>query len=228
MNTNMLLYHKRNFFMRGILSLLLIYLSSGITLADILDANDNQTCETTTADNTSCFNDSTDDASTARTDAPIGGDTDMLTGSTDDASTAGTDASTDVEPAPCEPATYSNETRQVDLPYVEVPLYTDIDGKSILFTGIFSAILEIPFGFSDIQVKELTFIETIEQTNSCHAKFDPENGLLTIPILNVPTIIPSLTNNPISGPEVQCDATLQQSVLRPDVLSLIEFNCKLP
>ncbi|BAP58206.1 hypothetical protein THII_3909 [Thioploca ingrica] len=140
----------------------------------------------------------------------------------------GSDPITIGELASCEPATYSNETRQATLPYVEIPLYTDIDGKSILSIGLFSAILEIPFGFSDIQVKELTFISTIEQTNPCHPQFKPENGVLTIPVLNVPTIVPYLKSTPIFGPIVQCDATLQQSILRPDVLSLTGFNCVLP
>ena len=175
------------------------------------------------------------DTPPSETDNTPPSETDNTPPSGTDTPPSGTDtppSGTDTPPvngtAPCEPATYSNETRQVTNLSIEIPLYTDVDGKSILFTGLFSAILEIPFGFSDIQVKELTFIETIEQTNSCHAQFSPENGLLTIPFLTVPTIIPSLTNNPISGPNVQCDATLQQSILRPDVLSLIDFNCNLP
>jgi hypothetical protein len=135
---------------------------------------------------------------------------------------------TSSEPAPCEPATYSNETRQATLPYVEVPLYTDINGQAILSLGLFSATLGIPFGFSDIRVETLTFIETIAQTDPCHAQFTPANGLLTIPTLQVPTIVPYLKSEPISGPVVQCNAKLQQSILRPDVLSLIEFNCGLP
>lgn len=132
------------------------------------------------------------------------------------------------EPSPCEPATYSNDTRQATLPGVEVPLYTDVNGQAILSIGLFSATLEIPFGFSDIKVKTLTFIKTIAQTDPCHAQFTPENGLLTIPALKVPTIVPYLKSEPISGPIVQCNAKLQQSILRPDVLSLIEFNCGLP
>jgi alpha-tubulin suppressor-like RCC1 family protein len=132
------------------------------------------------------------------------------------------------EPTSCDPATYSNETREVTLPYVEVPLYTDVNGQAILSIGLFSATLGIPFGFSDIKVETLTFIKTIAQTDPCHAQFTPENGLLMIPALKVPTIVPYLKSEPISGPIVQCNAKLQQSILRPDVLSLIEFNCGLP
>ncbi|NJO18141.1 MAG: hypothetical protein HC877_21145 [Thioploca sp.] len=148
-----------------------------------------------------------------------------------DSTTPPTDSTlppTSSEPAPCEPATYDNEMRQVELPYVEIPLYTDINGQAILSIGLFSATLGIPFGFSDIQVETLTFLDTITQTDPCHAQFTPADGLLTIPTLQVPTIVPYLKNEPISGPPVQCNAKLQQSILRPDVLSLIEFNCGLP
>ena len=67
-----------------------------------------------------------------------------------------------------DPATYSNETRQAILPCVEIPLYTDVTGQPIELIGLYSTILEIPFGFSDFEVKEMTFSEIIETSNPMH------------------------------------------------------------
>ncbi len=127
-----------------------------------------------------------------------------------------------------EPATYSNETRQAILPCLEIPLYTDINGSSINITGLYSAVLEIPFGFSDFEAKELTFLEIIEEPNPTHARFNPDSGVLDIPRIDVPTTVPLLVGGTVPGPTLQCSAELQQSALRPEVLILQEFDCNLP
>lgn len=127
-----------------------------------------------------------------------------------------------------EPATYNNETRQAILPCVEIPLYTDINGSPINITGLYSAVLEIPFGFSDFEAKELTFLEIIEESNPTHARFNPDSGILDIPRIDVPTTVPLLVGGTVPGPTLQCSAELQQSVLRAEVLILQEFDCNLP
>ena len=134
------------------------------------------------------------------------------------------------EPAVCsdDPATYSNETRQAILPCVEIPLYTDINGSPINITGLYSAVLEIPFGFSDFEAKELTFLEIIEESNPAHARFNPDSGILDIPRIDVPTTVPLLVGGTVPGPILQCSAELQQSALRAEVLMLQEFDCNLP
>jgi len=126
------------------------------------------------------------------------------------------------------PATYSNETRQAILPCVEIPLYTDINGSPINITGLYSAVLEIPFGFSDFEAKELTFLEIIDESNPTHARFNPDTGILDIPRIDVPTTVPLLVGGTIPGPVLQCSAKLQQSALRAEVLMLQEFDCNLP
>ena len=127
-----------------------------------------------------------------------------------------------------DPATYSNETRQAILPCVEIPLYTDIAGRPIEFTGLYSAVLEIPFGFSDFEAKELNFLEIIEESNPSHARFNPDSGILDIPRIDVPTTVPLLDGETVPGPTLQCHAELQQSALRAEVLMLQEFDCNLP
>ena len=133
--------------------------------------------------------------------------------------------------SPVPPATYSNTTREAIIPCLEMQLYTDIDGKPLILDpalkGLYRAVLEIPFGFSDIEVKELTWIEDLTTSNSDTAKFDSETGILSIPTIEVPTIT-YITGETASGPIVNCYAVLRQSVLRPTVLSLTEFNCSLP
>ncbi|MCP3893148.1 MAG: hypothetical protein GY706_00740, partial [Bacteroides sp.] len=137
---------------------------------------------------------------------------------------------TNKEPLPllCKPATYSNDTRQAILPCVEVPLYTDVEGHPIELMGLYSAVMEIPFGFSDFEVKELTFLEIIETSNLLHAHFNPNTGILDIPRIDVPTIASLLGEGSADGPALQCSAILQQSVLRVEVLMLKELDCKLP
>ena len=127
-----------------------------------------------------------------------------------------------------EPATYSNETRQAILPCLEIPLYTDINGSPINITGLYSAVLEIPFGFSDFEAKELTFLEIIEESNPTHARFNPDSGILDIPRMDVPTTVPLLVGGTVPGPTLQCSAELQQSALRAEVLMLQKFDCNLP
>ena len=127
-----------------------------------------------------------------------------------------------------EPATYSNETRQAILPCLEIPLYTDINGSPINITGLYSAVLEIPFGFSDFEAKELTFLEIIEESNPTHARFNPDSGILDIPRIDVPTTVPLLVGGTVPGPTLQCSAELQQSALRAEVLMLQKFDCNLP
>ena len=131
-------------------------------------------------------------------------------------------------PDPCvQLPVYSNETRQATLPFVEMPLYLDIHGQAIQLTGLYSAMLEIPFGFSDFQIKELTFKEVLTESNSCHAKFTPDTGTLEIPKIRVPTITPALQKIPTSGLNAECQATLRQSLIRPEVFSLTQYNCDL-
>jgi predicted extracellular nuclease len=133
-------------------------------------------------------------------------------------------------PQSCElTASYSPDTRQAYLPYIEMPLYTDIDGQAVASTiGVFSGVLEIPFGFADFAVKELVFLNITEQSKSCHARFIPEEGKLQIPYIRVPTQITSLNNELILGVEMECSATLQQSILRREVFSLVALECHLP
>ena len=125
-------------------------------------------------------------------------------------------------------ATYSNDTRELHLPCVEAPLYTDITGQMVeVGLGLYSAILQIPFGFSDFEVKELSFLEVLAESSAENAQFDPEMGQLDIPQIKVPTVIPHAGATPTPGPEVLCHAKLQQSVLREEVFSLIEYECQL-
>jgi hypothetical protein len=127
---------------------------------------------------------------------------------------------------------YSNETRQVELDFVEMPVFTDLDGNPIPFQdqvrGLYSMVLSLPFGFADIKIDSYSLIGTITDSNPCYAKFDLATGSLEIPKILVPTLIPYLHGNPISGPVVECSATLQQSVIRPTVFRLTQYNCVFP
>jgi len=125
-------------------------------------------------------------------------------------------------------ATYSNETRQAVLPCVEIPIYIDINGKPTQWIGLYSSVLEIPFGFSDFTVKTLTFSKVVQTSSPSNAKFEPDSGILSIPIIDVPTTVPLLVGSgSIPGPTLRCRATLQQSVLRAEVLMLTDSQCDL-
>ncbi|MDY6993072.1 MAG: hypothetical protein SVR94_10785 [Pseudomonadota bacterium] len=126
----------------------------------------------------------------------------------------------------CAAATYNTDSRQAYLPYVDIPLYTDIDGKQLMLMGTYSASLEITYGFSDFTVKTLTFQALRTQPHSCHAQFEPETGLLEIPQIEVPTIAIMASGHWAQGPLVTCHAVLQQSVIRIEVLSLITLDCQ--
>jgi hypothetical protein len=121
-----------------------------------------------------------------------------------------------VSPPVCEPISYYDKgIQRAHLWKLEIPLFDTIN--------LYSATLELaslgtPSGSYDrFRVKELTFQQTVTTADPCHAVFMPNTGILTIPTLRV-TEKQTLT----------CAATLQQSLLQPDILSLIEYACHLP
>jgi len=118
----------------------------------------------------------------------------------------------------CSPAIYSHETRQLELPEVEIPLFADVNGKPLAMTGLYEATLEIPFGFADFEVTN--FLAILPSSVPCHATFEVDTGLLNIPLVQVTTLAPVLQQSLVWGPLVNCRVTLQQSVLRPEVLML--------
>ena len=130
------------------------------------------------------------------------------------------------------PATYDNDYRQAVIPCLEMPAYVDVDGQPLMLstptTSLYTAVLEIPFGFSDFRVTQLNFLERLDNPSPNNAKFDPETRILTVPSVDIPTITPSFGGQTASGFLVNCNATLQESVLKPEVLKLIELNCQLP
>lgn len=123
--------------------------------------------------------------------------------------------------------------RQAFLPAVEIPLYTDMDGKPLFingqtaFIGLYSATLKISFGFSSFEVIEPKSLGISKNSDSCHAKFSPETGRLDIPQINVPTLVFMANQIPVSGPVVKCRTSLQQSIVRIDILELTKFDCAL-
>ena len=128
------------------------------------------------------------------------------------------------------PATYFNDIREAHLPAVEIPLYIDINGQSISSIGLFAVKLRIPFGFADFELEEAVFTEILLNSSPCNAKFIPETGILTIPQVEIPTLITvtGSTAQPQVGPIIKCRAVLQQSNIRILVLSLKELQCDSP
>jgi hypothetical protein len=123
------------------------------------------------------------------------------------------------------PPTYSNETRQLDLPCLEIPAWLDISGKPTKLVGLYSAILEISSGFNEFEVIQFDYSNIVNASNPLHAKFDVETGILNIPYAQIPTVIPLPNGNQIPGPILTCSATLQQSALRPNFLQLVDADC---
>jgi len=95
-----------------------------------------------------------------------------------------------------------------------------------MWLGIYSAILEITDGFADFAVKTLSFQSLSTQPHPCHAQFEPVTGLLEIPQLEIPTLAIMASGHWAQGPRVTCQATLQQSVIRIELLSLTTLACQ--
>lgn len=127
-----------------------------------------------------------------------------------------------------EAATYSNQTRQAHLPGVEIPFYTDVTGQPVeaALVGLYSAILEISFGFSDFEIKELNFLKIKDNETHLAARFEPQTNQLDIPTISLETVSPFQAGEP--GLPLQCQVRLQRSVLRPEVLMLENFDCQQP
>ncbi|BAP54940.1 elastase [Thioploca ingrica] len=127
-------------------------------------------------------------------------------------------------------AIYSNDTRQAIIPCLEMPPLLDpTDGPlGLSVVSLYTAVLEIPFGFSDFRVNQLTFVDKLTTSNPNNAKFDPDTGVLTVPSVDISTITPSFGGQTAAGFLVNCNATLRESVLKPEVLKLIDLNCQLP
>ncbi len=127
-------------------------------------------------------------------------------------------------------AVYSNDTRQAIIPCLEMPPLLDPTNEPLGLPVIplYTAVLEIPFGFYDFRVNQLTFVDKLTTSNPNNAKFDPDTGVLTVPSVDIPIITPSFGGQTASGFLVNCNATLRESVSRPEVLKLIDLNCQLP
>jgi pseudolysin/vibriolysin len=127
-------------------------------------------------------------------------------------------------------ATYDNYSRQAIIPCLEMPTLLDPTDEllGLPVISLYTAVLEIPFGFYDFRVNQLTFVDKLTTSNPNNAKFDPDTGILTIPSVNISTITPSFGGQTASGFLVNCNATLRESVLKPEVLKLIDLNCQLP
>lgn len=127
-------------------------------------------------------------------------------------------------------ATYSDETQQATIPCLQVPLYTDIDGEpfhiniddgqSLPLFGLYSAVLDLQFGFKDIQMSQFAFIDIATQPSTDQAKFIPDSGILNIPSIYVPAylIYPDAPVDKL----VKCHVSLQQFMFSLDV-SLQQF-----
>ena len=126
-------------------------------------------------------------------------------------------------PTDCQVATYDNNLRQANLPQVVLPFYIDINGKPVQQIGLYTAVFTLPFGFSDLTLQSLDFIQILDEVLDCYAIFEPTTGLLTIPSIEIPSIIPFVPASQImtDGPLLACEAQLQQSVLASDVFSLV-------
>lgn len=134
-------------------------------------------------------------------------------------------------------ATYSNEKKQATIPCLQVPLYTDIDGKPFYtsidgqlmpLTALYTAVLDMPFGFTNIQVKQASFLDWVTQPNADQAKFTPESGILEIPSIYLPAhLIPDYQETPVDK-LAKCHVTLQQFIFpNPGIFNLSSYSCNL-
>ncbi|NJO15369.1 MAG: M4 family metallopeptidase [Thioploca sp.] len=132
-------------------------------------------------------------------------------------------------------ATYSNETQQATIPCLQVPLYTDINGKPLYsdsdgqpVTALYSAVLDMPFGFTNVQVNQASFLDWVTQPSADQAEFIPASGILDIPSIYLPAhLIPDYQDLPVDK-LANCHVTLQQFIFpNPGIFNLNTYSCSL-
>lgn len=134
-------------------------------------------------------------------------------------------------------ATYSKETKQLTIPCLQVPLYTDIDGKPLYtntdgqplpLIALYSAVLNMPLGFTNSQVKQVSFLDWITQPSADQAKFTPNTGIVEIPSIYLPAhLIPDYQATPVDK-LTNCHVTLQQLIFpHPGIFNLSTYSCNL-
>jgi Zn-dependent metalloprotease len=134
-------------------------------------------------------------------------------------------------------ATYSKETKQLTIPCLQVPLYTDIDGKPLYtnkdgqplpLIALYSAVLNMPLGFTNSQVKQASFLNWITQLSTDQAKFTPNTGMVEIPSIYLPAyLIPDYQATPVDK-LANCHVTLQQLIFpNPGIFNLSTYSCNL-
>jgi len=134
----------------------------------------------------------------------------------------------------CQHAVYDLTTREVTVPFIDIPLISPIDGKLTGEIAVFSGKLQQTKGVDDFTLVEDSFgyVGTVSDYDPCHAKYTyskgqggmyDDGGKLEIPFVEVPSFVPT-PFGPIMGPTNVFNATLRQLAVDPEVFHLEEYN----
>ncbi len=125
-------------------------------------------------------------------------------------------------------AVYDATTKNLAIPFVDVPLLDPWTGEMTDEMAVFSAELELLKGVEDFQLlsDQFQFIEIITAPDECHAqykyadgKFD-DGGTLHIPYVDVPLVMVTPPGIQTAGPVRVVQATLRQLAIDSAVFHL--------
>lgn len=122
-----------------------------------------------------------------------------------------------------EPATYDTSTRLVNLPKIDIPLLSPIDGKESGEIAVFSGQLEQVQGVDDFKIKpnSLQFLNFSKAYNPSHARYSFNTGLFSNggalkTCVSVPSVIIIPPNTPIYTTPKHYLVTLRQLAVSAD------------
>ncbi len=134
-----------------------------------------------------------------------------------------------------EPATYDTSTRIVNLPKIDIPLLSPIDGKPTGEIAIFSGQLEQMSGVEDFKIRpdSLKFLSFSKAYDPSHARYSFNTGLfsnggLLKTCVAVPQIIVIPPNIPIYTDPKHYLVTLRQLAVSPDTFHVESVDAANP
>ncbi|MCV6637162.1 Calx-beta domain-containing protein [Candidatus Albibeggiatoa sp. nov. NOAA] len=122
----------------------------------------------------------------------------------------------------CVHATYSTDTRELTLPFLDIPLLDPITGEPTGGIAVFEGDLNLINGVDDFKVvsDSISFIEMLEGDSECHATYSYIDRVMLIPFVDVPSVMVLPPGIVVPGPTQVFEVELQQLPLSDDVFHL--------
>lgn len=123
-------------------------------------------------------------------------------------------------------AVYNAKSRNLYIPLINIPLLDPITGRPIGKSAVFRGSLQLVEGVEDFKVipSSMSFVKMLTKNNKCHATYSYTNRMITIPYVNVPSVMVVPPNVVVPGPTQVFHVRLQLLPLSEDIFHLVYYR----